>query len=359
MKKSFKFPGSPLERGYFPFKGSAAFFYSAWGGLLLISAVAGFFHAPAVSAAEQVASPKPGSDKAAVSGSGGKSTKPPEPAEIKNPRYLDDGNTPLHNAVLAGRVAAALALIENGADVNAKNNFRQTPLHFAAYHGFKALVTALVERGSDIKVRDLNGRTPLHMTAIEDRSNSSIAVFLLLKGADVNAQDIFSFTTLHYASSSNYPDDGELASYLIEKGADINAKSNQGRTPLHEAAVADKVAAVRVLIESGADLDAKTADGSTPLHLAAAMGRPDSVSILLKKGADTNARNNAGETPLDVANRIAVSLSVNAKLRLDAKAVADVIEEFLKPNGNDSSSAPEDKQGDEINKAPKEEYLQP
>lgn len=49
----------------------------------------------------------------------------------------NSGNTALHVAAESGEEDVAKILIENGADVNFKNDFKETPLHIAAMYGKK------------------------------------------------------------------------------------------------------------------------------------------------------------------------------------------------------------------------------
>ena len=54
-------------------------------------------------------------------------------------------------------------LIENGADVNAKNNYKpKSPLHIASYMGKLETVKLLLIYGADIDIKNKDGATPLH-----------------------------------------------------------------------------------------------------------------------------------------------------------------------------------------------------
>lgn len=69
-------------------------------------------------------------------------------------------------------------------------------------------------------------------------------------------------------------------------------------TPLWCAAVAGRLATVRVLADAGADLDAASDSGSTPVRSACYMSRVDVVEFLVERGADVDRPNHSGGTCL-------------------------------------------------------------
>ena len=69
--------------------------------------------------------------------------------------------TPLHDASWRGHHNVQV-LIQNGADVNAKDNIHQwTPIYLAALNGYKNIVEQHVRNGCDINAKDRDGDTPL------------------------------------------------------------------------------------------------------------------------------------------------------------------------------------------------------
>ena len=80
----------------------------------------------------------------------------------------ESGITPLHGAAGHGHAETAIALVEIGADVNARSESGITPLHEAAVHGHAETAMALIERGADVNAGDEVGKprfTRLQSTA--------------------------------------------------------------------------------------------------------------------------------------------------------------------------------------------------
>jgi len=100
-----------------------------------------------------------------------------------------DGFTALHFPAFFGGAEAAQALIDAGADVNARsdNDFAVMPIHSAAAGRHDDVVAVLIAAGADVNVRQRHGWAPLHGAA--QNGDQTMADRLLAAGADPTARN--------------------------------------------------------------------------------------------------------------------------------------------------------------------------
>ena len=217
--------------------------------------------------------------------------EPPTPSGWAFPR---PGRTPLHRAAGFNNPAFITALLDAGADIEARDRWGRTPLHHTAGAGWHSpgVITALLDAGADIKARDGNGQTPLHKAAAID-TKPGVITALLVAGADPKARDADGMTPWDLAPK------GSNAYWLL---GDPKARDERGATPLHYSVRRYRNPAIIAwLLASGADIEARTEQGETPLHWAAQYGNPAFITALLDAGADPKARDERGATPWDYA----------------------------------------------------------
>jgi ankyrin repeat protein len=209
------------------------------------------------------------------------------------------GWTALHWAVRGNHKEVAEFLIAQGANVGAKGEKDRTPLHIAAEGGQKELAEMLIAKGADVNAKDdEKGRTPLHIAVISNQKE--LAEVLIARGADVDGkEDEKGRTALHKAAEGGFK---ELSGMLIAKGADVNAQDDGGGTPLNCAIWNDHIDVVKLLLTKGADVNVAGRFGWTALHDAAWLGRMAIAELLIAKGAKVNAQAEKwARTPLDAA----------------------------------------------------------
>ena len=205
------------------------------------------------------------------------------------------GSTALHHAAGFGTLETIQLLLDNGAEVNAKNRRSSTPLHWAIHD--EARVRLLLEHGAAINAKQVEDRTPLYQAAVLENGNAVLRL-LLEKGGDPSLATLVGRTPLMSAAGRG---DIEAMRLLIAKGADVNRKSGAGATALMAAATNGSLRAVELLLEHGADPSVQSKRNETALGNAATAGNEETFELLLDRGTDVNIRNVRGYSPLMLA----------------------------------------------------------
>ncbi len=165
------------------------------------------------------------------------------------------GLTAMHHAVRQGNMAAALALLDGGADINEVSATDSvTPLLHATINGHYDLAMELVKRGANVKLTSTHGLSPLY---------ASINTFWHPRSRYPQPQAVQLQKTTHY----------ELMNALIKAGADVNVRMKKniwffgysncgnancglelldGTTPFWRATYAVDLEAMKLLKKAGA-----------------------------------------------------------------------------------------------------------
>jgi len=202
-----------------------------------------------------------------------------------DPAVLDQtdskGQSPLHHAVIGNKTAAAIWLLESGADPDQKSRSGQTPLFIAMDRGRNRVARLLLEGGADY--RSLGSRA----MAMAVRSGSSSTVSLLIqKGAPLDNADREGKTPLIMAARRG---DAQSAGLLLQAGANPDVMMAEGVPLVCWAAAQGRKAMVEQLLTGGVDLSVRDGEGRNALDLAAAHGNSQVVQLLAGNGMSSTA----------------------------------------------------------------------
>lgn len=198
--------------------------------------------------------------------------------------------TALHLAAFHGHLETLEALIAAGSDVNSQSNnqteetVHSTPLHYAAFseEADVSILAALVENGADVNAKIGASSTPLeHATKA---GNLEKMEFLLSKGADINDGSNWIGSPLCTATQKH--DLGAMR-FLIERGADLEATFDFGFTPLYSCAKSGFTEGLQFLLEQGGNPLALTLKGSSPLRECVRRGYEEGVRLILQHIQDS------------------------------------------------------------------------
>ncbi|XP_037071175.1 palmitoyltransferase Hip14-like [Pollicipes pollicipes] len=194
-------------------------------------------------------------------------------------------------------------LIDDGYDVNRRDNIDVTLLHWAAINNRMPLASYYIGLGAEVDARggDL-ASTPLHWAVRQ--GHLSMVVLLIRHRADPTIRDVEGFACIHVAAQCGYTN---IVAYLlaVTGGAGVNAPDDSGMTALMWSAYKTTgMDPTRLLLTFGAStcLQDQTY-GNTALHWAVTARNVSAVQTLLRAGADTSVRNKQGATAHDIAQR--------------------------------------------------------
>ena len=181
--------------------------------------------------------------------------------------------TPLHDACREGQVEVAMAVIDKGADLNARDMYGWTPLHHALSNGHTKVAMAVIDKGADIYIKNKNQMEPPCTQEMKDLFNSIWCSTPLL--AAMHRNDMGAFQAL-LADNTNDCVNQDVG----EKWECRGGEGGGGWTILHVAAFAcghgpsiysHRMDYVNALVASGrVNIHAKTrcSRSLTALHIA-------------------------------------------------------------------------------------------
>lgn len=173
-----------------------------------------------------------------------------------NVQARDDGGLiPLHNACSSGHAEVVNLLLQHGADPNARDNWNYTPLHEAAIKGKIDVCIVLLQHGAEPTIQNTVGRTALDL-------------------ADLSAKAVLTgeYKKDELLESARSGNEEKIVSLLTPLNVNSHVSDGKKSTPLHLAAGYNRVKIVQLLLQRGADVHAKDKGDLVPLHNACSYG---------------------------------------------------------------------------------------
>lgn len=172
-------------------------------------------------------------------------------------------------------------LIENGADVNAPDDYNYTPIFYCRSR--PNMVQFLIDSGADVSVKNSYGKTCLDICEESVKYNPSLTDTIKILKANMKEEKVYSFVQL---VEYNYSDE---AMEMLRNGnpEGLDDYDSNGYTPLYYAVFNKNYDLVETLIEEGCDIDKTQGKyGSTVLYFAVDHRNLDMVKLLLKYQPD-------------------------------------------------------------------------
>lgn len=225
-------------------------------------------------------------------------------------------------------------LLENGTDLEKKNDLGLSPLLEMVKSGNSEMVQLLLQYGVNINSIDNEGYTALHYAVRLGYQN--IAKLLILNGAETNSINNSDETPVYISLKNN---DIKMTELLIKHGGEldfiptidpimkeyltmrVNIRNKLygleflNRTELMEAVFTGDYKLVEMLILDGAEVNEQNEMGLTALMMAAGLGNTYVTRLLLKKGADITLTDTDGLTALSYSMLINDSLVFNELMK--------------------------------------------
>ncbi len=220
--------------------------------------------------------------------------------------------TSLHLAAQYNHKKIVQFLIDNQANLNARDIKMHTPLHSAANHGHTEICKMLLKCNAKLNAKDIDKRSPLYWAINGSAKNESTIKLLCfeevkagsLKAAqatvnrqlNLNEQDsVYGKTLLHFCTEQRHK---KVVAYLLQQTSiNCDLQDKNLNTPLISAVKTKQYSIAKILISANADPDIQDKNKKSALHYAVEYGNKKFIDYLLKAGASFGLRDRDGKTP--------------------------------------------------------------
>eukprot|EP00798_Chlamydomonas_sp_ICE-L_P021658 gene21658-28674_t len=239
------------------------------------------------------------------------------------------GATPLQIASAMGHLGICCALLESGADPDARSCIGSYPLLHSCCPRHLPIIKSMLELPGLQQPELPDLQLPLLLALKLPWLPNGYPYTALSCDASEEpdaAADLRDATYTPLLVAARYGH-AAIVHTLLSAGASHDRGDINGNLPIHIAALYNHLPIVAMLIESGVNPSCPNVmdEATTSLHLACRRGHVEMVRTLLTAGAFTGARDANKETPIVVACRMGFLEVVDALL----KAGADVEEDGL------------------------------
>ena len=215
-------------------------------------------------------------------------------ARSKGKRNTDkDLGMALYRAVGKQDTGTCEALLQAGADPNARPSWEPPAIVEAVKKGNMQILRMLLEYGPDLDASSSGDGTALYNAV--SKSKTDMVKILLKHGANPNKRPTGSDPALYKAFSKQYD---EIVELLLQYDLNIEDTPPGGTTTLYAAAKKGNVELVKRLLALGAKPDARPVGNDTAMFEAAKKGHCEVCRILLANGAEVDAKTYGGNTAL-------------------------------------------------------------
>eukprot|EP00928_Gymnodinium_smaydae_P013908 TRINITY_DN15043_c0_g3_i3.p1 TRINITY_DN15043_c0_g3~~TRINITY_DN15043_c0_g3_i3.p1 ORF type:complete len:1159 (-),score=279.96 TRINITY_DN15043_c0_g3_i3:60-3536(-) len=204
-------------------------------------------------------------------------------------------------AAQASSVDVALAMVEQGFDVNEQDSEGNTALHWACWFRADALLARLLERGARPEICNASGETAAHWAA---KASNVYALGATTRGRPglLSVRDCDGFTPFIICAQI---DNGPLMEWMYLEGVNVEEQDDYGRTALQWACYKGHRRTAQWLLSRSASVAHRDHEGMTAIHWAALKGHEHIAEMLLDVGAVglLSVPDMAGDTPIALAMR--------------------------------------------------------